>query len=150
MIESMLEAETNTISRVNNKQDQKENDVSGEGFSVLDLAPETHYKLRMTAHNSAGSTVDVYDFTTLTFGGATVAPELIIHSEYNYGFIKILINPSIILPVVLALIVIVSMLTFVFHQVKKDNFAFRGKYRKHIINYYERIYLNIRLTVSKL
>ena len=137
MIESMINAKTNSIS---NKQDQKENDVSGEGFSVLDLAPETHYKLRMTAHNSAGSTVDVYDFTTLTFGGATVAPELIIHSEYNYGFIKILINPSIILPVVLALIVIVSMLTFVFHQVKKDNFVFRGNYQKHIIDYYVYIY----------
>ena len=150
IIESMIDTKTNSISNVNNQNDKKEDDASGEGFSVLDLAPETHYKLRMTAHNSAGSTVDVYDFTTLTFGGATVAPELIIHSEYNYGFIKILINPSIILPVVLALIVIVSMLTFVFHQVKKDNFAFRGKYQKHIINYYERIYLNICLTVNKL
>ena len=138
IIESMIDTKTNSISNVNNQNDKKEDDVSGEGFSVLDLAPETHYKLRMTAHNSAGSTVDVYDFTTLTFGGATVAPELIIHSEYNYGFLKILLNPSIILPVVLALIVIISMLTFVFHQVKKDNFAFRGKYRKHIVDYYER------------
>ena len=38
-------------------------------FSVLDLLPETRYTLRMTAHNSAGSTVHEYDFTTLTFSG---------------------------------------------------------------------------------
>ena len=38
-------------------------------FSVLDLMPETRYTLRMTAHNSAGSTVHEYDFTTLTFSG---------------------------------------------------------------------------------
>jgi hypothetical protein len=36
---------------------------------VLDLMPETRYTLRMTAHNSAGSTVHEYDFTTLTFSG---------------------------------------------------------------------------------
>ena len=107
--------------RKDNKEDIKE------GFSVLDLAPETHYKLRMTAHNSAGSTVRIYQFTTLTFGGATVAPELIIHSEYNYGFLKLLINPSVVLPVLLALIVIVCMMVFVVHQLKKDRFLFRGK-----------------------
>ena len=98
-----------------------------EGFSVLDLSPETHYKLRMTAHNSAGSTVRIYTFTTLTFGGATVAPELIIHSEYNYGFLKLLINPSVVLPVLLALCVIICMMVFVVHQLKKDRFLVRGK-----------------------
>ena len=81
----------------------------------------------MTAHNSAGSTVRIYRFTTLTFGGATVAPELIIHSEYNYGFLKLLINPSVVLPVLLALIVIVCMMVFVVHQLKKDRFLFRGE-----------------------
>ena len=45
-------------------------------FSVLDLMPETRYTLRMTAHNSAGSTVHEYDFTTLTFSGGK--------SEYFY------------------------------------------------------------------
>ena len=105
------------------------NDAREEGFSVLDLTPETHYKLRMTAHNSAGSTVSIYGFTTLTFGGATVAPELIIHSEYNYGFLKLLLNPSVVLPVLLALIVIVSMMVFVVHQLKKDRFLLRGEYK---------------------
>ena len=101
-----------------------------EGFSVLDLLPETHYKLRMTAHNSAGSTVGVYGFTTLTHsGGATISTtELIIHSEYKLpGFLKLLVNPSIVLPVLLALIVIVSMMVFVVHQLKKDRFLLRGE-----------------------
>ena len=102
------------------------NIVVEEGFSVLDLNPETHYKLRMTAHNSAGSTVGVYGFTTLTFGGATVAPELIIHSEYSYGFLNLLLNPGVVLPVLLALIVIVVIMAFVGHQIKKERAFFRG------------------------
>ena len=99
-----------------------------EGFSVLDLNPETHYQLRMTAHNSAGSTVRIYEFTTLTFGGATVAPELIIHSEYNYGgFINLLLNPSVILPILLAIIVIVVIILVLSHQLKKDRLFVRGE-----------------------
>ena len=121
---------TNDVSNHGGNQGKKEKEVEGEeeGFSVLDLTPETHYKLRMTAHNSAGSTVSVYGFATLTFGGATVAPELIIHSEYKLpGFLKLLVNPSIVLPVVLALIVIASMMVFVVHQLKKDRFLLRGR-----------------------
>lgn len=38
-------------------------------FLVLDLSPETSYTLRMTAHNSAGSTVVTYNFITLTNSG---------------------------------------------------------------------------------
>ena len=49
-------------------------------FSVLDLLPETRYTLRMTAHNSAGSTVHEYDFTTLTFsGGQSKMPGFVIN-----------------------------------------------------------------------
>ena len=115
-------------SNTNHDDGSNQNNVKEEGFSVLDLTPETHYKLRMTAHNSAGSTVSIYRFTTLTFAGATVAPELIIHSEYNYGLLKLLVNPSVVLPVLLALIVIVCMMVFVVHQVKKDRFLLGGDY----------------------
>ena len=103
-----------------------EKDVQ-EGFSVLDLKPETHYLLRMTAHNSAGSTISTYEFTTLTFGGATVAPELIIHSEYSYGVLSLLANPNIILPILLAIVIIVAMALILGHQLKKDHsFMRRG------------------------
>ena len=126
---------TNSL-RVSNKDQtnvvgELENDGAAavqEGFSVLDLNPETHYQLRMTAHNSAGSTVKVYEFITLTFGGATVAPELIIHSEYNYGgFINLLLNPSVILPILLAIIVIVVIILVLSHQLKKDRLFVRGE-----------------------
>lgn len=38
-------------------------------FTVLELLPATKYQLKVTAHNNAGSTVAVYDFTTLTVQG---------------------------------------------------------------------------------
>lgn len=38
-------------------------------FLVLDLTPAHHYTLRVTAHNSAGSSVATYPFTTLTHLG---------------------------------------------------------------------------------
>ncbi|GAB6020996.1 Down syndrome cell adhesion molecule-like protein 1 [Chamberlinius hualienensis] len=40
------------------------------------LKPGTWYKLRMTAHNSAGSTIATFDFATLTTNGATIPPDL--------------------------------------------------------------------------
>jgi hypothetical protein len=41
-------------------------------YNILDLVPATKYNLRVTAHNNAGSTVAVYNFTTLTVeGGAS-------------------------------------------------------------------------------
>ena len=52
-------------------------------FSVLDLLPETRYTLRMTAHNSAGSTVHEYDFTTLTFSGGGFRSLLL---SYSFSF----------------------------------------------------------------
>jgi hypothetical protein len=120
--------DANYFTNSNSEEGKSGKEVDVEGFSVLDLTPETHYKLRMTAHNSAGSTVSVYGFTTLTFGGDKVAPELIIHSEYKlHGVLKLLVNPSIVLPVVLAFIVIVSMMVFVVHQLKKDRFLLRGE-----------------------
>ncbi|KAK3872049.1 hypothetical protein Pcinc_022840 [Petrolisthes cinctipes] len=48
-------------------------------YLVLDLRPARHYTLRITAHNSAGSSVATYPFTTLTHLGATLSPRLMIH-----------------------------------------------------------------------
>nr|XP_040566824.1 Down syndrome cell adhesion molecule-like protein Dscam2 [Lepeophtheirus salmonis] len=61
-------------------------------FAVLDLSPQTAYSLRITAHNSAGSTIEEYSFITLTFTGATIAPKLMIHS--GYGGIGFLLSPG--------------------------------------------------------
>lgn len=39
-------------------------------YSVTDLQPGTRYQIRVTAHNNAGATVSVYNFTTLTPQGS--------------------------------------------------------------------------------
>uniref|UniRef100_T1J836 Down syndrome cell adhesion molecule-like protein Dscam2 n=1 Tax=Strigamia maritima TaxID=126957 RepID=T1J836_STRMM len=44
-------------------------------FVIPDLQPATWYRLRITAHNSAGSSVAEYDFATLTVTGVTLASE---------------------------------------------------------------------------
>ncbi|GLG93666.1 Tyrosine-protein phosphatase Lar [Gryllus bimaculatus] len=74
-------------------------------FLVLDLNPETWYTLRMTAHNSAGSTIASYDFVTLTYSGATIAPELIVHS--SYGHTHFYNELGIIIPIVAGIAVII-------------------------------------------
>lgn len=38
-------------------------------FTVSDLIPATKYQVKITAHNNAGSTTAIYDFTTLTAQG---------------------------------------------------------------------------------
>jgi hypothetical protein len=42
------------------------NIVPGKVFNIVDLHPGSQYKLRVTAHNAAGSSVANYRFTTLT------------------------------------------------------------------------------------
>ncbi|XP_049799922.1 Down syndrome cell adhesion molecule-like protein Dscam2 [Schistocerca nitens] len=74
-------------------------------FPVLDLSPETWYTLRMTAHNSAGSTVSSYDFITLTNSGAIVEPDLIIHSGYKYNHFYN--DLGVIIPVITSLVTVI-------------------------------------------
>ncbi|XP_049775018.1 Down syndrome cell adhesion molecule-like protein 1 homolog isoform X1 [Schistocerca cancellata] len=96
-------------------------------FLVLDLNPETWYTLRMTAHNSAGSTIYKYDFVTLTHSGAIVAPELIVHSGYGQG--SLLNDLGIIIPTVAALVIIVvSGAGFFLYMRKKQEMFQANKY----------------------
>lgn len=39
-------------------------------FTVSDLLPATKYQLKVTAHNNAGFTIAIYNFTTLSTQGA--------------------------------------------------------------------------------
>lgn len=45
------------------------NIVPGKVFNIIGLHPGSQYKLRVTAHNAAGSSVANYRFTTLTAVG---------------------------------------------------------------------------------
>lgn len=78
-------------------------DKRGATFAVLDLRPSTHYILRITAHNSAGSTVKEFNFTTLDGNGDKVAPEeLITHSNTILSTL-----PAVIISLVFALVMII-------------------------------------------
>uniref|UniRef100_A0A8D8LZQ1 Down syndrome cell adhesion molecule-like protein Dscam2 n=1 Tax=Cacopsylla melanoneura TaxID=428564 RepID=A0A8D8LZQ1_9HEMI len=46
-------------------------------YTISDLQPGTSYQLRATAHNNIGATVMVYNFTTLTIEGGTIAPNIL-------------------------------------------------------------------------
>lgn len=43
---------------------------------ITDLASATKYQLRVTAHNNIGSTIQLYNFTTLNEEGGTVSSYL--------------------------------------------------------------------------
>ena len=60
---------------VNNNVRPSDFNTENRKFSVLDLRPSTKYVLRITAHNSAGSTVKEYAFITLNDGGKKVSTE---------------------------------------------------------------------------
>ncbi|XP_021939407.1 Down syndrome cell adhesion molecule-like protein Dscam2 isoform X3 [Zootermopsis nevadensis] len=53
------------------------NIVPGKVFSLVDLSPGSQYRLRVTAHNAAGSNVANYRFTTVTAIGGTAGPSLV-------------------------------------------------------------------------
>ncbi|XP_069693703.1 cell adhesion molecule Dscam1-like [Periplaneta americana] len=91
-------------------------------FLVLDLNPETWYTLRMTAHNSAGSSVTQFDFVTLTSSGATVAPDLIVNSSYGEG--RFYSDPGIIIPLVAGIMILIVASVGLYFYIKKKKETF--------------------------
>uniref|UniRef100_T1J817 Down syndrome cell adhesion molecule-like protein Dscam2 n=1 Tax=Strigamia maritima TaxID=126957 RepID=T1J817_STRMM len=61
------------------------NNVKVQQFLILDLAPATKYVLRVTAHNSAGSTIGVYEFVTKPHG-VDILDEVTNEMSPNSGF----------------------------------------------------------------
>ncbi|GAB6020998.1 Down syndrome cell adhesion molecule-like protein 1 [Chamberlinius hualienensis] len=74
------------------------------------LKSGTWYKLRMTAHNSAGSTIATFDFATLTNAGGTVAPEVQMDSsgEQIDGLMAAL-NFYVIIPVACTFVILIAI-----------------------------------------
>lgn len=56
-------------------------------YVVSDLKPGTKYNLRVTAHNNAGSTVAVYNFTTLTAAGGMRSIHFLLFSRTMFKVI---------------------------------------------------------------
>ena len=87
-------------------------------FSVLDLRPSTQYVLRITAHNSAGSTVKTYAFITLNEGGKKVSTEgLLIKDSDSYSLSWPFL--AFIIPAGLAVVILGSLLCLKKREFKK-------------------------------
>ncbi|XP_049800134.1 Down syndrome cell adhesion molecule-like protein Dscam2 [Schistocerca nitens] len=91
-------------------------------FSVLDLRPATRYLLRLTAHNSAGSTVALYDFVTLDDETGVVAPELIVQAGWTNGHFWR--NPAIIVTLIAVLVafIVAGVVLFSYLRRKRERF----------------------------
>ncbi|KAF7273797.1 hypothetical protein GWI33_013511, partial [Rhynchophorus ferrugineus] len=80
-------------------------------YSITDLVPATEYRLKVSAHNNAGDTEMVYNFTTLTFAG--VVPELsppVSHSvDQSFYF-----NMKVMLPMLLSIVVLALLIATLF------------------------------------
>ncbi|GAB6021006.1 Down syndrome cell adhesion molecule-like protein 1 [Chamberlinius hualienensis] len=85
------------------KPDQKRLVIPG-------LRPGTWYKMRMTAHNSAGSTIATYEFATLTTYGGTVAPDVQMDSsnEQIDGLMAAL-SYYVVVPVVCTFVILIAI-----------------------------------------
>ncbi|XP_049807148.1 Down syndrome cell adhesion molecule-like protein Dscam2 [Schistocerca nitens] len=91
-------------------------------FLVLDLDPETWYTLRITAHNSAGSTAEEYNFVTLTYGGATISPDT---AEHSVSGDKTFYSDLLIIgPTASAVIVLIAAATGLFMYLRKNQEMF--------------------------
>ena len=99
-------------------------------FVVLDLKPKTNYILRITAHNSAGSTVKEFSFTTLNSDGTPLASEGLKkdhHSEF--------VLPIVLVAFTITSIVLGTRLLF-FLKEMLPNFEFSSL--QHILNYFSK------------
>ena len=100
-------------------------------FVVLDLKPKTNYILRITAHNSAGSTVKEFSFTTLNSDGTPLASEGLKkdhHSEF--------VLPIVLVAFTITSIVLGTRLLLFFFKEMLPNFKFSSL--QHILNYFSK------------
>ncbi|XP_070509703.1 cell adhesion molecule Dscam1 isoform X3 [Chironomus tepperi] len=75
-------------------------------YTVTDLIPATKYQLKITAHNNAGSTTAIYDFTTLTAQGLIYNVD---HSSIKPEDTLLSTNHRIIIPIVLSILILIGL-----------------------------------------
>ncbi|XP_076034195.1 cell adhesion molecule Dscam1-like isoform X3 [Oratosquilla oratoria] len=97
-------------------------------FVVLDLQPATHYTLRVTAHNSAGSSVATYPFTTLTHLG-----ELIVRDLGSWGW-DAHVFIAVIVACVLVFVAVVAAVLYTCRKTHTHTQQYKGKEVNHINN----------------
>ncbi|XP_049817554.1 Down syndrome cell adhesion molecule-like protein Dscam2 [Aethina tumida] len=86
-------------------------------YSISDLSPATEYQLKITAHNNAGYTEALYNFTTLTLLG--IVPELsppVSHSG-DHPFYT---NARVLVPILLSILVLVGLIATLFWKIRRE------------------------------
>ncbi|KAJ3636867.1 hypothetical protein MTP99_000372 [Tenebrio molitor] len=84
-------------------------------YSIGDLWPATEYQLKITAHNNAGDTEALYNFTTLTLLGAV--PELAPPVSHS-GDHPFYTNARVLVPIILSILVLVALIATLFWRKK--------------------------------
>ncbi|XP_023309911.1 Down syndrome cell adhesion molecule-like protein Dscam2 [Anoplophora glabripennis] len=87
-------------------------------YSIQDLLPATEYQLKITAHNNAGDTEAIYNFTTLTLLG--VVPELAPPVSHS-GDHPFYTNAKVFVPIMLSIFVLVLLIVTLFWRKSKSS-----------------------------
>ncbi|XP_055679736.1 cell adhesion molecule Dscam2 isoform X1 [Lutzomyia longipalpis] len=82
-------------------------------YTVNDLSPSTKYQLKVTAHNNAGSTVAIYNFTTLSPQGIVYPGDHPPSVSHNLGESSFYANFKVLLPISLSILILLSLIAAV-------------------------------------
>ncbi|XP_066154117.1 cell adhesion molecule Dscam1 isoform X2 [Euwallacea fornicatus] len=85
-------------------------------YSIVDLYPGTEYQIKVTAHNNAGETEALYNFTTLTFAG--VVPELSPPVSHS-GDQSFYLNAKLLVPMVSSIVISVVIFVALLYRRKR-------------------------------
>ncbi|XP_066249434.1 cell adhesion molecule Dscam1 isoform X1 [Euwallacea similis] len=85
-------------------------------YSIVDLYPGTEYQMKVTAHNNAGDTEALYNFTTLTFAG--VVPELSPPVSHS-GDQSFYLNAKLLVPMVSSIVISVAIFVALLYRRKR-------------------------------
>ncbi|XP_065168013.1 cell adhesion molecule Dscam1 isoform X4 [Atheta coriaria] len=83
-------------------------------YSISELWPATEYQLKVTAHNNAGDSPAIYNFTTLTLLG--FAPEL--SPPVSHSGDHPLASARVLVPIILTLLIVIALIATLFWRRK--------------------------------
>ncbi|KAJ8980663.1 hypothetical protein NQ317_013275 [Molorchus minor] len=81
-------------------------------YSIQDLLPATEYQLKISAHNNAGDTMALYNFTTLTLLGGV--PEFATPVSHSGGDQPFYTNAKVLIPIMLSIVILTLLIATFF------------------------------------
>lgn len=91
-------------------------------YTVADLQPATKYQLRVTAHNNAGSTMAMYNFTTLTPQGVLYASDMHTPVAPHLADNPFYANFKVLLPICFSIIILLGLVAAVLLIKKRSEY----------------------------